>query len=560
MERYSYDLGRKHSVYSLARSTRLLGLTALTAAMLFAGCGTSDGGDAGTGGSAGTGGMAGAGGTGGMGGAAGSGGIGGMAGSGGSAGSGGVGGVGGGAMCESALDCDDDNECTNDSCNPVNQTCDNAPVEDGTVCDADGLPGTCEAGLCAAEPQWGEAEQISPEAAADAIIPRVASDAEGNAIVVWQQTDNAGTRHVWARHFTPSNGWASAQRISNGESDVNQPRVAVDAAGNGIVVWYQFERKVTDLLTIHNIWAIRYTPSSGWGTPEVIEDNAGNADSAEVATNSDGIQMVVWRQHPDGNGYTDIWGRKYDPSQGWDIPRAVEVNAENSSQARPAVDENGDAIAVWVQMRDIWTGRYTPMNGWGTSEPLTDSGTGANGPVVAVDTSGNATAVWSRTGCSTTCNAWAARYTHGGSWADPEPINGQGESANGFDLAFDIAGMAMVLWNQSGNIWNNRYSPQTGWGSAALVEQSQAHAGQPSFEFDADGNATAVWHESEGADYSVEAASFTPSGGWEVSERIDGGAVQLGAPNVAVDPEGKATAVWYEYDGLKSSVWANRYE
>jgi hypothetical protein len=404
------------------------------------------------------------------------------------------------------------------------------------------------------------AEKISPEAAARALVPQVASDASGNTIVVWLQEDNAGTRHVWARRFTASAAWASAQRISNGESDVNQPRIAVDATGNAMVVWYQFERKVTDLLTIHNIWAVRYTPTGGWGTPEVIEDNVGNADSAEVATNFDGIQMVVWRQHPDGNGYQNIWARKYDPTAGWDIPRAVELSSENSSQARTAVDTNGEAIAVWVQKDDIWTNRYTKVNGWGTSEPLSDLAHRSSGPEVAIDTGGNAFAVWGQGNCTTTCNAWAARYTSGGVWADPEAINGQGALANISDLAFDSAGIAMVLLGRSGSIWNNRYSPQTGWGSAALIEQSQAGAGGASFGFDADGNAIAVWHEAQAADYSVEAANYTPTGGWEASEQIDEGAVQLGATDVAVDPEGKATAVWYQYDGLKSSVWANRLE
>lgn len=93
-----------------------------------------------------------------------------------------------------------------------------------------------------------------------------------------------------------------------------------------------------------------------------------------------------------------------------------------------------------------------------------------------------------------------------------------------------------------------------------MVEQSQASAASPSFDFDADGNAVAVWYESQSGDQTVQAASFTPSRGWGVSQRIDDGAVQLGGTKVAVDPNGRATAVWGQFDGLKASVWANRYE
>jgi hypothetical protein len=46
------------------------------------------------------------------------------------------------------VDCDDDNDCTHDPCDPVDGTCSNTPILDGTVCDFDGLPGVCKAGVC----------------------------------------------------------------------------------------------------------------------------------------------------------------------------------------------------------------------------------------------------------------------------------------------------------------------------------------------------------------------------------------------------------------------------
>jgi hypothetical protein len=411
------------------------------------------------------------------------------------------------------------------------------------------------------ELRWGTAEQISPESAPEAGAPRIASDANGNTIVVWRQRDNVGTLHIWARRYTRAGGWGDAERISNGAGDARQSSVAVAATGNAIAVWSQFEREVSSTVDFFGIWANRYTPSGGWGTAESIEDNLGNAGSPEVAMNAEGIAMVVWHQYPDGAGYQNIWGRKYDPTEGWDIARAVELSLENSSQPRPAVDSDGNAIAVWRQKNDIWTGRFTPVNGWGTSEPLTDDAAGAGGPVVAVDASGNALAVWSKS------NAWAARYSSGGDWGEPEVINGSGLAPSGFDLKFDTAERAMVLWLQSdgsrSNVWNNRYTSQIGWGSAALVEQSQAHAGHPSFGFDVEGNAVAVWSEedlSNGVSASIQAANYTNAGGWEVSEQIDQGAPQLSGAKVAVDPDGTATAVWTQFDGLKASVWANRYE
>ena len=51
-------------------------------------------------------------------------------------------------LCEN-VPCEDGNPCTEDSCNPLNGKCINAPVADGALCDYDGLPGLCTGGVCA---------------------------------------------------------------------------------------------------------------------------------------------------------------------------------------------------------------------------------------------------------------------------------------------------------------------------------------------------------------------------------------------------------------------------
>ncbi|MGD8608228.1 MAG: hypothetical protein PVH21_13105, partial [Myxococcales bacterium] len=53
-------------------------------------------------------------------------------------------------LCE-GVDCDDQNECTADACDPMDGSCSNTPVDDGTACD--GGAGTCTAGVC--EPTAG---------------------------------------------------------------------------------------------------------------------------------------------------------------------------------------------------------------------------------------------------------------------------------------------------------------------------------------------------------------------------------------------------------------------
>jgi hypothetical protein len=50
--------------------------------------------------------------------------------------------------CERAADCDDGDDCSVDVCDAANGACSNAPADDGTKCDFDGLPGQCMSGVC----------------------------------------------------------------------------------------------------------------------------------------------------------------------------------------------------------------------------------------------------------------------------------------------------------------------------------------------------------------------------------------------------------------------------
>jgi len=51
---------------------------------------------------------------------------------------------------DAATRCDDSNECTVDDCDPADGSCFYVEEADGTICDASGLPGECDTGVCVA--------------------------------------------------------------------------------------------------------------------------------------------------------------------------------------------------------------------------------------------------------------------------------------------------------------------------------------------------------------------------------------------------------------------------
>ena len=67
---------------------------------------------------------------------------------------------------------------------------------------------------------------------------------------------------------------------------------------------------------------------------------------------------------------------------------------------------------------------------------------------------------------------------------------------------------------------------------------------------DPNGNAVAVWEQDDGTRDNIWANRFTPSAGWGVAEQIEtDNAGDTRQPQVALDPNGNAVAVWSQSDG-----------
>ncbi len=156
----------------------------------------------------------------------------------------------------------------------------------------------------AAEPGtgWGRAQLIeAPDARLD-FDPQVAVDPQGAAVAVWHHWEGPGY-DLWANRFVPGVGWGTAELLETDESILRGAQIAVDPQGNATAVWRQSDG------TRDNIWANRFVPGVGWGTAELIETDAGNATTPQVATDPQGNAIAVWSQ---GDGTRDnIWANRF---------------------------------------------------------------------------------------------------------------------------------------------------------------------------------------------------------------------------------------------------------
>jgi hypothetical protein len=342
--------------------------------------------------------------------------------------------------------------------------------------------------------------------------PQIAMDASGNALAVWEQR-GAVANTIRANHYNTGTGWGADEWIGNNPfGDAYAPQIAMNASGSAQAVWQQSDG------TRDNIWSNRYSPGTGWGTAALIEsNNTGFAIDPQVALDSSGNALAVWALF-DG-ARDNVWANRYSPGAGWGTPELIETgSAGDAGSAQVAFDASGNALAVWRQsdgMRNnIWANRYSPSTGWGAAEVIETDNAGSGGnPQVAFDASGNALVVWQQSDGART-NVWSNRYSPGTGWGAAELIetNNTGDAIDP-QLALESSGDAMVVWSQDDgtrfNAWANRFTVSAGWGTPELIESSgTGDAVHPQVAMDGSGRALAVWEQASGTVYSIWANRY----------------------------------------------------
>jgi len=259
----------------------------------------------------------------------------------------------------------------------------------------------------------------------------------------------------------------------------------------------------------------------------------------------------------------------------WGAPVLLQSSADWSSPwaADVAFDLNGNALAVWQYSGNIWASRYdAATKNWSTAVTISDVADIGNIPKIAFDSKGNAMAVWEWQSRSSSEQHIGANYysVATGSWGTPTVIDvADGGASYDVDLAFDGNGNAMVVWDKpSGvyepvSVWYNRYDAAAGvWGTPGLIDNDNVNtASRPEIAVAPNGDALAIWEQRDGARNNVMfaryAAATTSWGTPALLEFQDLG--DAWSPDIAMDPNGNAIAVWEQDNGTTRDAVARRY-
>lgn len=381
--------------------------------------------------------------------------------------------------------------------------------------------------------------------------PQVAVDADGNTTIVW--TSGEAPNRSIRSSFRPAGGeWEPAFTRMTAISDCHHPRLAVNAAGAAALV-AECEKPTP---------AVRaaYRPAGSWnGAIEIGGSASGNAPRVGIAPNGD--VDAVW------SGPSSTVVAAHRPASGsWSSGAQISPAGKNALEPNLAVSPGGYAHAIWREERDGYAGdpvievkasRRSPGTGGTWNEPFrlsSNFGPSSTTPVaigepqISIGVNGQRMMAWSQQG---TDILMAERTSSGDLFGINEPIVFLSESGNNVEdprIAVDGSGLGAVAWRSD----EAGLFPMKGattalingnWSGPTLLSGATTGTTTPSLAVDPSGRATAVWIAG-GSTY----ATTRPAGGGFPTQAatVISSAAQPGfqGPAVTTTGDGDVVAAW----------------
>jgi PKD domain len=392
----------------------------------------------------------------------------------------------------------------------------------------------------------------------DAIEPQVAVDGDGDAVAVWARSD--GSHYIVQASARPAEGaWGPVADLSQSGRDSEAPQVAVDPAGDAVAVWAR---------EIGAHWVIQGATKpagAGWTPTRDISNSERTAKEPAVVIDPGGRAIAVWSRY---DGFNNII-QSAEPAPGtastWSEPVDLSKKGRDAEEPQVGVDAAGDAVAVWSRLEGtdmIAQAAFRPAGGgWGGAEDLSQPGGDATEPQVSVDPGGRAVAVWSRA-VGGTGTVEAADMAPTGWWLEAVDLTGSGEDATEPDVAL-AGGRAVALWSLAGpGPYSTIQASEKPGGGAWQPSQDLTEMGltqtvvTPQVAIDPNGNAAAVWARSGASPTVIEGRAKPAGAPWTGIFELSGLGSTAKEPQVALGATGDGASIWQRDDGVNTIIQA----
>jgi hypothetical protein len=399
---------------------------------------------------------------------------------------------------------------------------------------------------------------------AEATTPQVAVDAQGDAVSVWER---GGTHVIEASsRLAASPSWLPPVTLSNTKEEASLPQVGIDSHGDAVATWLSSGGGEYSLQA-----TVRTGLSGSWQPPTTLKKvGMMEPPGPELAVDPQGDAVVIW-----ANEEKTIEAASRPAGGSFQTPEALSSTGAAQHPARVVLDGAGNATAVWEDDKSgetlITTARKPTGGKWQTPEAISAPGKNANEPRVAVNARGDAVAVWERPdlGGFEVVEA-ASNPASGGKWGKPVALTNPAvvvEPANQ-QVAIDGQGDAVVTWSWIDAAKHDIVEAAVGKATTSLWQTPTVLSGPgsvveetPQVGVNEQGDAVIVWERPNGSNEIVEAATgLAASGSWQAPVPLSVGGQNASEPQVSLDAQGNAVAVWKRFDGTSYVVEAANYE
>ncbi len=348
--------------------------------------------------------------------------------------------------------------------------------------------------------------------------------------------------------------------VAGGNSTV--PQVAIDSAGNTVAVW----RRSTGAEAVIQS-SYRPAATGVWSTPVNLSIPGSEATDPRVAVDNAGNVTAVWRRFDGSNIRVQAATRSAAPSA-WSNPVNLSAAGQDAFDPQIAVNATGSASVVWSRWNGVSVvvqaiSRRIHLGSWNSPADLSVNGGNAFDPRIAIGPSGTAVAVWQRFNGTNVVIQSASQPVASGSWSPATDLSTADENAVQPGIAVDTAGNATAVWVSEAGA---NFVPQavsrpvtTGvWGTPTDLSPAQPSVSDPHVALDINGTATAVWQGFDGTNIVIRTATRPATGVWSLPADLSGAGQDAVEPQVALDAAGNITTVWARSNGTNPVIQATR--
>lgn len=384
----------------------------------------------------------------------------------------------------------------------------------------------------------------------------VAVNNRGDGIVIWEQSDgspNGSTLKTFSRRYSIDSGWQSPNTIPNLTSNGNFNTGMVDGYlfidETGVVTWIR-----------PNMETRRNSPATGWGSPfspnpaiptanynkitSAVMDASGNIGviisggnvynialsaggtwgvlarvdnggalqgmNGQVALSSNGTAIAIWRESNPGDRYFSMKASRYLPTSGWGTPESIETSFTDvsSTQPRIAIDDQGNAIAMWQQgtHNTLHYNIFRSNIGWqGAVEMLSESRDLGNANInLEMTSDGRAVATWT----SDLATLRSMKYIPNEGWSVPVTVDSYNINRN---MYLDHNGQAFLIYTPSLQVTNNKWVlasknsifNSSSWSTPKFINIGDGNVNTSKSAVNKNGQGIAIWVQNDASNTSI---------------------------------------------------------